>query len=83
MDGTERNGRDERGGFVAVEHGEELMPETEGLGKTGWALLAFLVACIAIVAIFGLAAAIYIGVVSTAAALTILVLLCLGDTRAS
>lgn len=59
------------------------MPETEGLGKTGWALLAFLVACIAIVATFGLAAAIYIGVFSTAVALTIIVVLCLGDMNTS
>ncbi len=56
------------------------MLETEGLGKTGWALLALLVLCIAIVATFGLAAAIYIGLIGTAAALTILVVLCLGDT---
>jgi hypothetical protein len=57
------------------------MPDTEGLGKTGWALLAFLVLCIGIVATFGLAAAIYIGVFSTAVALTIIVVLCLGDTN--
>jgi hypothetical protein len=58
------------------------VPETEGLGKTGWALLAFLVACIGIVAMFGLAAAIYIGVFSTAVMLAIIVVLCLGDTKA-
>ena len=38
---------------------------------------------IAIVATFGMAAAIYIGLIGTAAALTILVLLCLGDTKMS
>lgn len=57
------------------------MPETEGLGKTGWLLLGLLVLSIVIVAIFGLAAAIYIGLLGTAAALVVLVLLCLGDTK--
>jgi|GEM_PF-1672198 len=56
------------------------MPETEGLGKTGWAALAILIVCIALVVVFGFAAAIYIGLVGTAAALVIMVVLCLGDT---
>ena len=56
------------------------MPETEGLGKTGWAALAILVVCIALVVVFGFAAAIYIGLVGTAAALVVMVVLCLGDT---
>ena len=59
------------------------MPETEGLGKTGWALLGVLVLAIVAVATFGFAAAIYIGLLGTAAALTIMVLLCLGDTISS
>ncbi len=59
------------------------MPETEGLGKTGWALLGLLVLGFAIVATFGLAAAIYIGLLGTAAALVILIVLCLGDTRST
>lgn len=57
------------------------MPETEGLGKTGWALLVLLVLCIGIVAMFGLAAAIYIGVLGTIVGFAIIVMLCLGDTR--
>ena len=56
------------------------MPETEGLGKTGWAALALLILCIALVVVFGLTAAIYIGLAGTAAAMIIMVLLCLGDT---
>ena len=56
------------------------MPSTEGLGKTGWAALGLLVLAIALVVIFGFAAAIYIGLVGTAAALAIMVLLCLGDS---
>ena len=52
------------------------MPETEGLGKTGWAALALLISCIALVVVFGFSAAIYIGLVGTAAALVIMVLLC-------
>lgn len=57
------------------------MPETEGLGKTGWAALAILVVCIALVVVFGFAAAIYIGIVGTVAAFAIMIVLCLGDTR--
>jgi hypothetical protein len=56
------------------------MPETEGLGKTGWAALGLLILAIALVVIFGFGAAIYIGLVGTAAALVIMVLLCLGDS---
>ena len=56
------------------------MPSTEGLGKTGWAALGLLVLAIALVVYFGFAAAIYIGLVGTAAALVIMVLLCLGDS---
>jgi len=55
------------------------MPETEGLGKTGWAALAILILCIALVVVFGFAAAIYIGLIGTAAAMVIMVVLCLGD----
>ncbi len=57
------------------------MPETEGLGKTGWAALAGLIVCIALVAVFGMSAAIYIGLAGTAAAMVIMVVLCLGDMR--
>lgn len=56
------------------------MPETEGLGKTGWAALAFLLVGILAVVVWGFAAAIYIGLIGTAAALVIMVMLCLGDT---
>jgi hypothetical protein len=56
------------------------MPETEGLGKTGWAALALLVLGIVLVVVFGFAAAIYIGLIGTAALLVVIVLLCLGDT---
>lgn len=63
--------------------GSSAMPETEGLGKTGWAALAVLITCIALVVVFGFSAAIYIGLVGTAAALVIMVVLCLGDMRQS
>jgi hypothetical protein len=56
------------------------MPETEGLGKTGWAALALLLLGILLVVVYGLAAAIYIGLVGTAAVLVLIVVLCLGDT---
>lgn len=56
------------------------MPHTEGLGKTGWAALAFLLLGILAVVIWGFGAAIYIGLFGTAVALVIMVLLCLGDT---
>ena len=55
------------------------MPETEGLGKTGWAALAILILCIALVVVFGFAAAIYIGLIGTALMLGVIVVLCLGD----
>lgn len=56
------------------------MPETEGLGRTGWAALGLLLLAIALVVSFGFAAAIYIGLVGTFAAMAIIILLCLGDT---
>ena len=56
------------------------MPETEGLGKTGWAALALLVLGIVAVVMFGFAAAIYIGLIGTAVILTVIVVLCLGDS---
>ncbi len=56
------------------------MPETEGLGRTGWAALGLLLLAIALVVSFGFAAAIYIGLLGTAAAMVIMVMLCLGDT---
>jgi hypothetical protein len=56
------------------------MPETEGLGKTGWAALALLVLGILAVVVYGFAAAIYIGLIGTAAMLVLIVMLCLGDT---
>ncbi len=56
------------------------MPETEGLGKTGWAALASLVLAVALVVTFGFSAAIYAGLVGTAAALAVIVILCLSDT---
>jgi hypothetical protein len=56
------------------------MPHTEGLGKTGWAALAFLLLGILAVVIWGFGAAVYIGLFGTAVALVIMVLLCLGDT---
>jgi hypothetical protein len=57
------------------------MPETEGLGKTGWGVLAAVVVAIVVVATFGLSAAIYLGLLGTAAAMAILIVLCLGDRR--
>jgi hypothetical protein len=57
------------------------MPETEGLGKTGWGVLAALVLAIVVVATFGLSAAIYLGLLGTVAAMATLIVLCLGDTR--
>lgn len=56
------------------------MPETEGLGKTGWAALGLLVVAVALVVMFGFSAAIYAGLVGTAVAMVIIVALCLGDT---
>jgi hypothetical protein len=56
------------------------MPETEGLGKTGWAALGLLVLVVALVVMFGFSAAIYAGLVGTAAAMAIIIVLCLGDT---
>jgi hypothetical protein len=56
------------------------MPETEGLGKTGWAALGLLVLAVALVVMFGFSAAIYAGLVGTAAAMAIIIVLCLGDT---
>jgi hypothetical protein len=67
------------GDFSGPAERNSAMPETEGLGKTGWAALAILVLCIALVVVFGFAAAIYIGLIGTAAALTLMVVLCLGD----
>jgi len=55
------------------------MPHTEGLGKTGWAALAFLLLGIVAVVIWGFGAAIYFGLFGTAVALVVMVLLCLGD----
>ena len=45
------------------------MPETEGLGRTGWAALLVLVVGIVAVLVFGFAAAIYVGLLLTFAAL--------------
>lgn len=59
---------------------EERMPETEGLGKTGWAALGFLLLAIALVVMFGFSAAIYVGLIGTAVALATIVMLCLGDS---
>jgi hypothetical protein len=56
------------------------MPETEGLGKTGWAALGLLVLAVALVVMFGFSAAIYAGLVGTAAAMAVIIVLCLGDT---
>lgn len=56
------------------------MAETEKLGKTGWATLAFLVLAIVAVLLWGMSAAIYLGLLGTAVVLVALVLLCLGDT---
>jgi hypothetical protein len=56
------------------------MPETEGLGKTGWAALGLLLLGIGLVAMFGMAAAIYLGLIGTVVAMAIIVVLCLGDT---
>lgn len=56
------------------------MPATEGLGKTGWAALGLLLLAIGLVLAFGMAAAIYLGLIGTAAAMAIIVVLCLGDT---
>ncbi|HRY27452.1 MAG: hypothetical protein R3D25_15200 [Geminicoccaceae bacterium] len=55
------------------------MPETEGLGRTGWAALLVLVVGIVAVLVFGFAAAIYVGLLLTFAALVIMVMLCQGE----
>lgn len=59
------------------------MPETEGLGGTGWAALAFLLFGILAVLIFGMGAAFYVALFATAVALVVMVLLCLGDSLGS
>ena len=55
------------------------MPETEGLGRTGWVALLVLVLGILAVVVFGFAAAIYIGLLLTFLALVVMVLLCQGE----
>ena len=55
------------------------MPETEGLGRTGWAALLVLVLGILAVLVFGFAAAIYIGLLLTFLALVVMVMLCQGE----
>ncbi len=55
------------------------MPQSEGFGRTGWAALLILVLGILAVLVFGFAAAIYVGLALTLAALVIMILLCQGE----
>ncbi len=55
------------------------MPQTERLGRTGWAALLVVVLGVLAVLVFGFAAAIYVGLALTFAALVIMVLLCQGE----
>ena len=55
------------------------MPQTERLGRTGWAALLVVVLGVLAVLVFGFAAAIYVGLALTFTALVIMVLLCQGE----